>query len=91
MSDKKFRGTRPPLAWFANEMERQLEENDYKRGWKNCTQRFLLKRLNQEVRELMKAIKQGKPYVVEEAADVANFAMMIADNFYDRQVKTKES
>jgi NTP pyrophosphatase (non-canonical NTP hydrolase) len=89
MSDKKFRGMLPPLAWFANEMERQLEENDYKRGWKHCTPQQLLKRLKQETQELKKAIEKGQPFVIEEAADVANFAMMIADNFYDNKPKNK--
>jgi len=91
MSDEKFRGMRPPLAWFANEMERQLEANDHKTGWKDCHLKQLLRRLKQEVGELERAIEKANPDVVEEAADVANFAMMIADNFHDDQVETRES
>ena len=87
MSDKKFFGMRSELAWFANEMERKLQLNDYKTGWKHMPLRQLLTRLKQETRELEKAIKNGKS-VVEEAADVANFAMMIANNFYDGQIET---
>ena len=79
-----FRGMRPQVAWFANEMERQLEENGCKLGWERCTDKWLLKRLRQEVEELEQAVKKGKN-VVEEAADVANFAMMIADNFQERK------
>ena len=91
MSDGKFLGMRPQLAWFANEMERQLEANDHKTGWKDFHLKQLLRRLKQEVGELERAIEKGKPDVVEEAADVANFAMMIADNFHDDQVETRES
>ena len=91
MSDEKFRGMRPPLAWFANEMERQLEANDHKTGWKDLHLKQLLRHLKQEVGELERAIEQGKSDVIEEAADVANFAMMIANNFHDDQVETRES
>lgn len=73
-------GLRPPVMWFANEMERQLQENDYKAGWSSLSAKWMLNRLKQEVRELERAIIAGKE-VVEEAADVANFAMMIADNY----------
>jgi len=90
MSDEKFRGMRPQLAWFANEMERQLEANDHKSGWQYYTLKQLLRRLKQEVGELERAINVGKLDVVEEAADVANFAMMIADNFYDGQIEKME-
>jgi len=91
MSDEKFRGMRPQLAWFANEMEQQLEANDHKSGWQYSTLKQLLRRLKQEVGELERAIEKGKPLVVEEAADVANFAMMIADNFHNEQAETRES
>jgi len=76
-------GLRQPLAWFANAMEHQLQANDHKTGWQGMTDRQLLNRLKQETTELERAIESGKS-VVEEAADVANFAMMIADNFTDR-------
>ena len=79
-----FRGMRPQVAWFANEMERRLEENDHKGGWECCTDKWLFNRLRQEMKELACAVKEGRG-VVEEAADVANFAMMIADNFQERK------
>jgi NTP pyrophosphatase (non-canonical NTP hydrolase) len=68
------------VVWrFAGEMQRQLNENCHKRGWHGMSNAWLLMRLTQETRELQRAIKTGK-HIVEEAADVANFAMMIADN-----------
>ena len=67
------------LLAFAGEMQRQLNENAHKGSWRRCTNRYLLNRLRQELGELRRAVKEGKN-IVEEAADVANFAMMIADN-----------
>ena len=89
MNVLEFRGMRYQLHWFANEMERQLEKNDYKHGWSSCADNWLLNRLRQEMKELELALKKGKG-VVEEAADVANFAMMIADNFQERKDQETE-
>ena len=79
-----FHGMRETVHWFANEMEFQLIENDHKSGWRGLTNAWLLNRLRQEVGELERAVIEGKN-VIEEAADVANFAMMIAANFADRE------
>lgn len=64
-------------------MEQKLKENSWKGGWKNCDLQYLSMRLTQEKKELIKAVKdkKSKEEVWREAADVANFAMMIADNF----------
>jgi len=68
------------IKQFANQMEFKLKRNDYKGGWDECDIHFLLKFLKREVAELEKSISFGnKSDVIKEAADVANFAMMIAD------------
>jgi NTP pyrophosphatase (non-canonical NTP hydrolase) len=85
-------GLRPEVLAFAHAMEAKLRENDTRAGWKNCSPKWLLGRLRGETRELASAIdKQDRataaegewerhgPDVCAEAADVANFAMMIAD------------
>lgn len=82
------------LLEFAREMEKKLHDNEHKGHWDGCDPRWLLRRLKQETGELDRAMKQAKGpgtarFVVEEAADVANFAMMIADimshpDFYAR-------
>jgi NTP pyrophosphatase (non-canonical NTP hydrolase) len=76
-------GLRDELARFANVCERVLRSNDHKRGWWHLTVGHLLRRLGQERAELARAIRRGaSPAEVEsEAADVANFAMMIAENY----------
>ena len=73
---------RPVVQGFAVEMERQLRENDHKGGWEGCDIDWLLRRLREETDELDEAIHRGHPKaaVWEEAADVANFALMVADN-----------
>lgn len=72
---------RPEVARHALLMERKLKDNDHKTHWRNMDLPYLLKRLHQEMEELKEAIVKGKsPRDVEwEAADVGNFAMMIAD------------
>ena len=74
---------RPEVSRFAGLMEAQLIKHDDKLGWKNEYIKFLFDRLIEEANELFELLKS--PAVVdpvrigEEAADVANFAMMIAD------------
>jgi hypothetical protein len=60
-------------------MEMRLRANDHKGGWYDCTLQYLKKRLHEEVMELRSSRRDTR---VEEAADVANFAMMIADREY---------
>lgn len=71
---------RDELIWFSNNMERVLRSNDHKGGWRECSNSYLLMRIIEEIGELMKAIEYGNCSVVDECVDVANFAMMIADN-----------
>jgi hypothetical protein len=69
---------REPVAWFARRMEAKLRENDWKGGWENCTLQYLFEKLDEEIHELSACSTDVE--VIEEAADVANIAMMIADN-----------
>lgn len=71
---------RPEVVAFANAMELKLKENDHKRHWSHMSMQFLSMRLTQEREELRKAVAAGDvAEILREAADVANFAMMIAD------------
>jgi hypothetical protein len=73
---------RPEVQWFAQQMELTLRANDHKGGWNEMSPRELATRLNEEVYELELAYYAGRnaERVIREASDVANFAMMIADN-----------
>ena len=55
-------------------------KNEIGRTWTTCSPEWVLLRLKQEVLELEEAIRFGKSTeILEEAADVANFAMIIHD------------
>jgi len=72
---------RPELRQFALRMEERLRANDHKSHWANSTEDMLFVRLEEELEELRGAVAVGmKDAVIHEAADVANFAMMLADN-----------
>ena len=72
---------RPAVQWFAEQMEQQLRANDRKGGWSRETWRWLLDRLLDEAHELEAACLSGEgASIIREAGDLANFAMMIADN-----------
>jgi len=73
---------REPVRWFAEQMEEKLRANDHKPHWSIAHPDYLIHRLFQEANELWRAM-EGEltaDEVIKEAADVANFAMMIADN-----------
>lgn len=76
-----MKDTRPEVQWFAKQMESKLQANDHKQHWSKCHPDYLIHRLYQEANELWRAIEQKKTAheVIQEAADVANFAMMLAD------------
>ena len=67
------------VARFSTVMLWELRENSDKAHWSTCSRKWLLNRLRGEVGELTRAINRGEGWrrIVSEAADVANFAMMI--------------
>lgn len=65
---------------FAFDMKRKLAANVHKKHWNEVTSAYLFRRLVEEVMELHEAMQIGSTdAIMLEAADVANFAMMIAD------------
>lgn len=88
---------RSSVKKFAKAMEAELSANDYKGGWGGDSAGALLRRLGQEVTELRRALNQRvhvklaagrkeriaalRQKVLSEAADVANFAMMVAEQY----------
>lgn len=76
---------RSVVQWFAQEMERKLQENDYKGGWQGESPFRFANRIHDEWGELADALFRfhTKPSnadaVIAECADIANFALMIAD------------
>jgi len=73
-------GARKEVLWFAREMEKRLCQNDHKGGWRSMSFHWLIERIEGEASELKEAVERGTAFdIIHEAADVANFAMMIAD------------
>lgn len=72
---------RPELFAFSSLMESVLRDNDHKGGWEDESADSLLVRLDEERLELQRAVESNRPsrVIARKAADVANFAMMIAD------------
>ena len=80
------------VTQFGFDMLRKLRKNSHKAHWNTVTHWYLFGRLNEEVSELSKALnkrysiqptadrKELSQAIIDECADVANFAMMIADN-----------
>ena len=66
---------RREVQLFAEAMERKLRENDYKGGWKDCPEDYLMTRITDELEEL----EAKDSSILDEAADVANFLMMLCD------------
>lgn len=75
------------VDWFAERMKQKLRkpENEAKGGWREDPFLVLLGRLNEERKELAAELcdddKHSFDYeaIMSEAADVANFALFIAD------------
>jgi len=80
---------------FAEAMEERLAANDHKGGWFREDPEWLMDRLYEEVRELASEIHERshrKPDLVKirrEAADVSNFALMVADRLGAIPILTK--
>lgn len=71
---------REPIQWFAKQMERKLREHDDRGGWDDERLDWLFDRLIEEVEELRVEVNRSSElYIINEAADVANFCMMLAD------------
>jgi hypothetical protein len=80
---------RPEVQAFAEAMELKLRQNDHKGGWKDSNFHYLDGKIHIELLEMERAFwcllgdKENKEKLVAlclECADIANFAMMIADS-----------
>lgn len=80
--------TWPYVQRFAGQMEAKLLANAHKGGPENWLSKDvwgLMECLRAEEKELRQAIESGSTAaIVKEAADVANFAMMVASWFEER-------
>lgn len=94
-SNHVLSAVRPAVSWFGTRMEAKLAVNDHKPNWNTQTMEYLHERLGQEADELYNAFRyynslppdvpndKAREKAIDECADVANFAMMIADNLLE--------
>ena len=71
---------RPEVRKFAEAMEQKLRQNDFKSPWCDCDVDWLYRKAKGELLELAGSILEKSSSVLNEAADCANYLMMIADN-----------
>jgi hypothetical protein len=75
---------RKAVRLFSYEMESQLQLNAHKRGWDREHWEFLNKEINRNSHSLAVELfkeDRDKDEIIRRAANIANFAMMIADNY----------
>lgn len=76
---------RKELSWFIEQMEKRLQENDYKNGWMDCNLEYLSGLMKKKAEKVDLIIDQGSYSTVDlnrilkNSVDAANYAMMIAD------------
>jgi hypothetical protein len=71
---------RDPVRWFADEMEKKLKENDWKKPWPTLPNKQLLNQMDKQGPKLVSAVITGDPEeIIRRAVNLANYAMMIAD------------
>ena len=80
------------LMDFADDMYAQLDANMDKGGWEGCTAQYLLERLFENMDAGRVGIENGAStkYITEKFANVANYAMMIQDNYTREHTPTGE-
>lgn len=85
-------GLRPEVMAFARLMESKLRKHDGDRGqsWKTTPPGQLLRALDRERVELIDATNNAGD-IRGEAADVANFAMMVADRMTNLRAATEDN
>lgn len=77
---------------FARDMEARMRANSHKGDWSDSSRGYLIHRLDRAVDDL-KTSHAGRTYtetIIRRAADVANYAMMIADQEAQKAKAEKE-
>lgn len=69
---------RQSVKLFAVAMENKLRANEARGGWRDCAPSTMLAECVRNVAALGQAVRTGRG-IASQAADVGNFAMMVAD------------
>ena len=70
------------VKWFSGKMLHKLDQNTNKTHWRFMPQSYLLGRLDEQLGLLRRECKVGgsRTEAIAKCANIANYAMMIADN-----------
>lgn len=85
--DKGINKVGTEVGEFSAEMEKQLQANEHKGGWQDCTNEYLAGKLKKNLSKMEGCISHSE--FRRRCANIANFAMMLADN--DRREELKRS
>ena len=77
---------RPEVVVFAEAMECKLRLNDHKENWRSMPVGYLIERLHEETREMLDCFPRRQRDILDEAADVANFCMMLSTLMIDERI-----
>ena len=73
---------RPSVQRFAEAMEEQLRKHDDRPGWRNADWAYLSEEMGDHIDTLIERSNDpifGTQAIVSSAADIGNFAMMLAE------------
>lgn len=73
---EKYITLRPEVQWFAEQMELALRDNEHKGGWRGTDDEYFIEAIYHNA----SCIKTSGENKIRRTANVANHAMMIADN-----------
>jgi len=68
---------RKEIEWFAEKMEKVLRKNDDKGGWEDEAPEYLINQVKVNLSQLERLPTNR---IIKCCVDIANYAMMIADN-----------
>jgi len=71
MPPEKLIVIREAVVLFSEEMEKKLQENDYKGGWGRCTQIYLRNNIDSQMQQYK------EDHDPKRLLNIANYAMML--------------
>lgn len=81
--DTGIQKVRDQVRWFSERMESRLKVNDHKSGWdiEHCSLDFLSEQMDKKCRRFVDAYSFVRTHEqkIDLLADIANYAMMLAD------------
>lgn len=81
---------RKEVEEFAKAMEEKLKKNDWKGGWTECSDLYLLDKISEKLDTIVADLTTDTP-TEEVCVDLANYVMMLYDNIVVRRQLNAEN